>query len=43
MEQPKNEAGEMRIQYHEEAVRGARVPGGPMGIEIEGDGGRLEQ
>ncbi|HEX4030578.1 MAG TPA: cell division protein FtsZ [Terracidiphilus sp.] len=25
MEQPKNEAGEMRIQYHEEAVRGARI------------------
>src|SRR5580698_8086590 len=25
MEQPKNEAGEMRIQYHEEAVRGAKI------------------
>jgi cell division protein FtsZ len=25
MEQPKNEAGEMRIQYHEETVRGARI------------------
>jgi cell division protein FtsZ len=25
MEQPKNESGEMRIQYHEEAVRGARI------------------
>jgi cell division protein FtsZ len=25
MEQPKNDAGEMRIQYHEEAVRGARI------------------
>ncbi len=25
MEQPKNEGGEMRIQYHEEAVRGAKI------------------
>jgi cell division protein FtsZ len=25
MEQSKNEAGEMRIQYHEEALRGARI------------------
>jgi cell division protein FtsZ len=25
MEQPKKEGGEMRIQYHEEAVRGARI------------------
>jgi cell division protein FtsZ len=25
MEQPKSEAGEMRIQYHEEPVRGARI------------------
>ncbi len=25
MEQPKNEPGEMRIQYHEEAVRGAHI------------------
>ena len=25
MEQPRNEAGEMRIQYHEETVRGARI------------------
>jgi cell division GTPase FtsZ len=25
MEQQKNEAGEMRIQYHEESVRGARI------------------
>jgi cell division protein FtsZ len=25
MEQPKKEAGEMRIQYHEETVRGARI------------------
>jgi len=25
MEQPRNEAGEMRIQYHDEGVRGARI------------------
>ena len=25
MEQPINEAGEMRIQYHDEPVRGARI------------------
>src|ERR1700727_2112013 len=35
--------GDRDGQLRAAGARGARVPGGPVGIEIEGDVGRLEQ
>ena len=50
MEQQKNEAGEMRIQYHDEPTRGARIKvigvgggGGNGGSGGSGGGGAAAQ